>query len=201
MLKSRKSIDKYWGIIMNFRMLLAVFGLIGLAACTKPVTVTQPLPENAFGQVHVTDIAVSYTDAAKEGIQKDNDRQQKKAEDGKADDKYEGLKFTEMMENLLSDRLAEADVDGPRNVSLDVAIDTLKFVSAAMTIIGGDSDQLAGLVTVKDSGTGEQIAEFYVDVLNSHGGLLGLAIRGTGVREQLAQEFADHVIEQLQPKS
>src|SRR3546814_4938957 len=96
-----------------------------------------------------------------------------------------------MMENLLGDRLAEADVNGPRNVSLGVAIDTLKFVSAAMTIIGGDSDQLAGLVTVKDSGTGEQIAEFYVDVLNSHGGLLGLAIRGTGVREQLAHEFAD----------
>jgi hypothetical protein len=45
-------------------------------------------------------------------------------------------------------------------------------------------------VIVLDPATQKQIGNFYVQVINSHGGLAGLAMRGGGIREKLVEEFA-----------
>ena len=47
-----------------------------------------------------------------------------------------------------------------------------------MMMLLGDSDQLAGNVKVLDATTNTELAEFYVDTVNSSGGLLGIAVRG-----------------------
>ena len=70
-----------------------------------------------------------------------------------------------------------------------------------MMLLAGSNDQLAGSVELSDAATGEKLGQFYVDVINSHSGLLGMALRGGGVREKLAQEFANHIARQLTKKA
>ncbi|MBX2835034.1 MAG: hypothetical protein KTR28_08700, partial [Micavibrio sp.] len=43
----------------------------------------------------------------------------------------------------------------------------------------------------------ELVSEFYVDVLKGTGGLLGLAVRGGGVREKLSAQFAEYIGDNL----
>lgn len=75
---------------------------------------------------------------------------------------------------------------GGRAVKLTISIDTLKTADAGMVMLLGSTDQLAGVVAVTDAASGEHLGEFYVDVLNARAGLLGLAMRRSGVREKLA---------------
>ena len=50
--------------------------------------------------------------------------------------------------------------------------------------------QQAQQVQEQLAATQQQLGNFYVQVVNSHSGLGGLAMRGAGVREKLAEEFA-----------
>jgi hypothetical protein len=75
-------------------------------------------------------------------------------------------------------------------VHLRITIENIKTANAGMALLLGSSDELAGEVIVLDPTTQQQIGSFYVQVLNSHGGLAGLAMRGGGIREKLVEEFA-----------
>jgi hypothetical protein len=76
-------------------------------------------------------------------------------------------------------------------------MDTLKTANAAMAWLASSSDQLAGMVEVRDAATDAKLSEFYVDVMEAHAGLLGMALRGGGVREKLAAKFATHLADEL----
>jgi hypothetical protein len=71
-----------------------------------------------------------------------------------------------------------------------VTVESIKTANAAMALLVGSSDQLAGKVDVLDAQGGQELGSFYVHVINSHGGWGGLLMRGSGIREKLAQEFA-----------
>ena len=57
-------------------------------------------------------------------------------------------------------------------------------------LISSSSDELAGKVDVFNAAGDQNIGSFYVHVVNSHGGWAGMLMRGGGVREKLAHEFA-----------
>lgn len=107
-----------------------------------------------------------------------------------ARDVYATLPFSQMLPLVMEDVTREWGLTSGRPVKLKVTVDTLKMANPGMAILLGSSDQLAGMVEVQDAADGKPLGSFYIDVINSHGGLAGLAMRGSGVRESLAEEFA-----------
>jgi hypothetical protein len=115
-------------------------------------------------------------------------------------DQYDMLPFAQMFELMLKDVARERGLAGTMALRVEVEIDTLKTANAGMAIIAGSRDQLAGQVEIFDARSNERIGQYYVDVVNAHSGLIGLAIRGGGIREKLAAQFARHIVDQLTVK-
>jgi len=182
-----------------------------LAACMpNPVSVVEPVSAAVRGASHVEDVEVAINPLA----QAQMDRFEAKARENReqaglapvpaeglvsrpSQDEYATLPFAQMMELVVQDVTREHGVTGARPLRLRIEIDTLKTANAGMAILAGSSDQLAGTVFVLDAQSNEPLGQFYVDVINSHSGLLGLALRGGGIREKLAEEFSLHISRQL----
>jgi hypothetical protein len=103
---------------------------------------------------------------------------------------YETLPFARMFPLVMEDVTREWGLTNGRPIKLTVTVDTLKTANAAMAVLLSSADQLAGMVEISDPSTNERLGSFYIDVLNNHGGLFGMAIRGASVREKLSEEFA-----------
>ena len=183
------------------------------AACVKPVEVLQPIPAALQNASMVSDVEVTLSPLATEAMAKFEEKaRQKRAEAGLAAvdaaaepaaakrDEYATLPFAQMFELVVKDVTRDAGLTSGRPLKLAVEMDTLKTANAGMALLAGSSDQLAGKVSLHDPQSGEKLGEFYVDVINSHSGLLGLAMRGGGIREELAEEFALHISRQLKGK-
>jgi hypothetical protein len=194
----------------------ALMAALMLAACApKAVKVVQPIPASVRGASMVSDVDVRLSPLAQDIMNKfEAKAAEKRAEAnlppvaagaplaGKPSrDEYATLPFAQMFELVVMDVTRERGLGTGRPLRLDVEIDTLKTANAAMALVAGSNDQLAGSVKVLDASSGEGLGEFYVDVINSHSGLLGLAMRGGGVRESLAEEFALHISRQLGGKN
>lgn len=193
----------------------ALAAALALTACgPKPVDVIQPVSESIRNASMVDEVDVRLSPLAAELMAKfDAKARDKRAEaglaavdpaaepaDGVARDEWSTLPFSQMLELMVKDVTRERGLTSGRPLRIAVEIDTLKTADAGMTILVGSSDQLAGTVQVLDAASGEKLGEFYVDVINAHSGLLGLALRGGGVREKLAGEFAGHIAKQLTKK-
>ncbi len=187
---------------------------VATPAAARSVKVTQPVPAELIGASHVVEMRVTLSDAVKANFEK---LEQKAAEkraaagltlvsaDAPVGDRpkaehYATLPITQMMPLVLEDTAREWGLTSGRPIRLTVELDTLKTADAGMAMLLGSSDQLAGLVTVSDPATGEKLGEMYIDVINSRSGLMGLAMRGSGVREKLAAEFSDKVMKKLAGK-
>lgn len=103
-----------------------------------------------------------------------------------APDVYATLPFAQMLPLVMQDVTREWGLASGRAIKLKITVDTVKTANAGMALLIGSSDQLAGMVEILDAADGKPLGAFYIDVLNSHGGLGGLALRGSGVRESLA---------------
>jgi hypothetical protein len=200
---------------MKFLRTAALAAALLVAACApKAVEVVQPIPATLRGHAQVGDVTVSLSPIARDLMKKFDDKAAEKRADAKlpaiaADaplagkpsrDEYATLPFAQMFPLIVQDVAREKGLNSGRAIRLDVEIDTLKTANAGMAILAGSSDQLAGQVTVRDQQSGDKLGQFYVDVINTHSGLLGLALRGGGVREKLSQEFAEHIADQLRSK-
>ena len=105
------------------------------------------------------------------------------------------LSLQDALKQIALERLESRDSDQNHFADIEIEVDNLKLklklVDPMAAFLIGDTDQLAGTVYVYDTNTKELLTQFYVDVLKGTGGLLGLAIRGGGVREKLSLQFAD----------
>ncbi len=61
----------------------------------------------------------------------------------------------------------------------------------------GREDRLSGTAFIYDIATDELLGQLYVDVRRGNGGLIATVIRGGGVRERMAAEFADRIARAL----
>jgi hypothetical protein len=188
---------------------------IFVAACApKPVQIVHPVPASIRNASMISDVEVTLSPIAQRIMDKFEEKASEKRASaglppvdpsvepaaGTPQEQYDTLPFAQMFELVVKEVARDKGLDHGRALRVKVEIDTLKTANAGMTILAGSSDQLAGQVQIFDAGNGEALGEFYVDVINAHSGLLGLALRGGGVREKLANEFAGHIVKQLTTK-
>lgn len=196
----------------SVRFACAVGVALVLSACAgvEPVKVVQPLSTSA-GNVMVADVDVAFSSLAVEAVAPFEEKAAaKRAAAGLApvstaaempnrpdQEEYDTLPFATMFRYMVDDVTRQYGLATGQPLRLEVEIDTLKTANAAMALLAGSNDQLAGTVRVYQAADNRKVGEFYVDVVNSHSGLLGLAARGGGVREKLSAEFAAHIAQQL----
>lgn len=177
----------------------------------KAVKVIEPLSTSLVGKSKASSVTVSLNEATRENFAK---LEQKAAEKRKmaglavfeksmanasrpSPEQYSTLPIEAMMPLVIEDTLNEWGLRSGRGVAISVVLDTLKTADGGMMLLIGSTDQLAGTVKISDPENNEALGEFYVDVLNARGGWLGAAMRGSGVREKLAAEFAKRIAQQL----
>lgn len=186
-------------------MLAIALVAIALPADAKQRRIVEPLAADIVNNNHVVAVEVSISPLAQEKFTKFEEKAAEKRAEAKlppiasdtvlatrpTDEEYATLPFQKMLPLVMEDVTREWGLTGGQQVKLVINIDTLKTASAAMAIfIAGSSDQLAGTVEVVNPTTNESLGAFYVDVVNSHSGWGGMLMRGGGVREKLAEEFA-----------
>lgn len=193
----------------------AIGAALLLSACgPKPVQIVHPVAASVRNASMISDVQVTLSPLAQTLMNKFEEKAaEKRASAGlpPADpsvepssapprDQYDTLPFAQMFELVVKDVAEEKGLTTGRPLRVEVEIDTLKTANAGMAILAGSSDQLAGQVRILDAHSNERLGEFYVDVINSHSGLLGLAMRGGGIREKLSNEFAGYIVKQLTKK-
>lgn len=180
------------------RNIILCLGLFTLVACgSGPVKVVDPLtPQEAPNQVRLSAVSVTYSELAAEKISEDDRERAEGAAEGE-ETELNKLPLTEVLSKAVRDEIAERGITGDTPVNIAISVDTMKYQNGMATILFGSSDQLSGSVKVSNAETNEVIADFYVDLIKGNGGLLGLAIRGWGIRERFAETFAEHVADQL----
>lgn len=173
-------------------------------AIAKQRTVIEQLPADIVDKNYVDQVEVLVADTAtKKMAELEIKAGEKRSEAGLAPfatssdvlpaDQYAGAPFTAMMPYVMRDVTRKWGLTqdrGGKPVNLRVTVENIKTANAGMAILIGSSDELSGEVAVIDPATQQQIGSFYVQVINSHGGLAGLAMRGGGIREKLVEEFA-----------
>lgn len=194
---------------MKRRALIAVAAIVTAPLDAKAVKIIQPIALGIAGANQVVAVDVTVGDSAhavfdaleQKAAQKRTDAKLPPANASDAPaptpETYETLPFARMFPLVIQDETRAWGLTGGRALRLGILVDTLKTANAGMAMLLGSNDELAGIVTLKDATSGETLGEFYVDVLNTRAGLLGLAMRGSGVREKLSAEFAKHVGEVL----
>lgn len=173
-------------------------------AIAKQRTVIEQLPADIVDKNYVDQVEVIVADtASKKMAELEIKASGKRTEAGLAPyvatsdpltaDQYAGAPFTAMMPYVMRDVTRKWGLTperGGKAVNLRITVENIKTANAAMAMLVSSSDELSGEVVVIDPATQQQIGNFYVQVINSHGGLAGLAMRGGGVREKLVEEFA-----------
>jgi len=173
-------------------------------AVARQRTVIEQLPPEIVDKNYVDQVKVVLADtAAAKMTELDAKAGEKRSDAGLAtydpsgqvpvQDQYATLPFSSMMPFVMRDvtrKWGLTQERGGKAVNLRVTIENIKTANAGMALLLGSSDELSGEVVVLDPVTQQQIGNFYVQVVNSHGGLAGLAMRGSGVREKLVEEFA-----------
>jgi hypothetical protein len=189
------------------RTILAVMMALALAmpAQAKQRKIIEELPPEIVDNSYVADVEVVIEESAQEKLAKLEAEAAEKREsaglppyDPSAEseppppDQYPTLPFTVMAPLVIKDVTQEWGLTPDRGVpvNLRMRLESIKTANAGMALFLSSSDELSSLVEVFDPQTGEELGSFYVQVVNSHGGLFGLTMRGAGVREELVEEFA-----------
>lgn len=186
-----------------------VAALVGSAvfapASAKQRTVIDQLPANIVDHNYVDKVEVVVADTAAERMAVlEAKAEQKRVDAGIAatpapgeaavpKEQYATLPFAVMMPLVMRDVTRKWGLTrehGNLPVDLRVTIENVKTANAGMALLIASSDELSGEVAVLDPATRQPLGSFYVQVINSHGGLAGLAMRGAGIREKLVEEFA-----------
>lgn len=103
---------------------------------------------------------------------------------------YARLPFTDMFPRVFRDVAADWRLDGARPVKVHVTIDAFQTANFGRAMAGGSRDAMSGLVEVEDAATGANLGLFTVRVVNRHFGWSAMVLRGSGIRQRLAEEFA-----------
>ena len=189
------------------RNLVVAAFMLGLAACAAdPVRIIEPVSTQVRGASHVADVRVTVGELARAQVARFDERASEartRAEpairraERPSQDEYATLPFARMLALVVADAARAQGLNSGRPLRLDIYVNAVRTADPAMAIVVASRDQLAGTVRVADAQSGEPLGAFHVDVINVHSGLVGLALRGGGIRERLAEEFAVHVARQL----
>jgi len=190
-------------------LVLAV--IVAQPAAAKQVTPLTPLTFDATQGVRVTGMDLVFAEAfRREQGESDAKAAHKRAATGlapldvnsypvgpTAQEHYPTLPFKQMFPLVMRDVTKEWGLAQGRAVKLRITLDTLKTADAAVAILVGSYDQLAGMVEIFDAGSGQPMGSFRINFINAHAGWGSMLIRGGGVREKLAEEFGLELSRQI----
>ena len=178
------------------RSALAFALLLYLAGCATPSEMLLPIPASIVNASFVQEVEVVVRPGAAASIA---------ALDEKAVAATAGtpasLPFSQMMRMAVEEATRSSGLTSGRALRLVIEVDALQTTSAGGALLGTGSDRLAGSVFLQDADSRAPLGQLYVDVTNRHGGPVALLLRGSGVREQLAREFAQHIARALTGRS
>jgi hypothetical protein len=173
------------------RILLAALLMLASACTPKAVEIMQAPPAALHGGSYLYQVDVSLGPTARKEVAAADLKL--KGERG-----YPGMPFARLLPQMIRDAALQRGMKEGRALTLTIELDHLNVPGAGGALLGRH-DRLAGQVRIEDSRTGQALGSFYVDVDRHYPGLLGLAIRGGGVRERLASAFARHILDQIAP--
>lgn len=178
-------------------LLVLLPSLLLLSACVTPTTIVKPLDTQHQGNRNINYVNVSYSELSKDKITKmDNEAIEEGREEGTLNElKHQPLHTS--MAYIVKESLEKVDNDSGFSTNIEIEVDNLQIANPLAMFLVGDNDQLTGTVKVYDTQTKQLLTEFYVDHLKPQGGLLDMAIRGTGVREKMSAQFAEYIAEQM----
>lgn len=153
-----------------------------LAACvTKPIATLQAVDPAIRSSMAIANTAVRYdSDVSVEG-----------GLDQSALTQVLAREFAEQVPQL-------ADRTRARNVTIDVEILAYREPNVALAIVLGDTSQIIGNVKVLDAESRAVLGEYYIEVIEGAGGLLGLAAADTtenGLGREFVEQFVKHLTE------
>ena len=163
---------------MRFPILL--FSALLIAAA--PAEELLPIPASVRGASRIAEIEIRVRPGAAQALAALDDKA--RGRDGAA-----GLPTREMLTRTIAEQAAAWGLNDGRALKLLVEIDGYRTPDAGGALLG-KRDQLAGSVFVRDAATAQALGHLYIEIDNAHVGLIGLALRGGGVREKLAGQFA-----------
>lgn len=187
-----------------FGIALCAYVIVGTPAVARQLNVEQPLATPDGEPLHVIGVDLDFTASFAESRAKSDAKAAGKrtaanlppldpngypqAMAGK--DTYSTLPFKQMFPLVLRDTVHDWQLSQGRPVRLKVSFEELHTADLVMAWLAYSSDELKGRVDVIDASSGALIGRATIDVVNGHSGLAGMAIRGSGVREALAEEFS-----------
>lgn len=186
-------------------VLALALALVSAPAAARQRAVIEPLPTEIVGANHVTAVEVSVNGDALENLPLfEAKAAEKRTAKGLAPydaaattarptkEEYSTLPFAAMFPLVLEDVTRDWGLTGGRPVKLKVRISGLKTADAARAILlASSSDVMSGVVTVVDPAKGDaELGSFYIDVENKQAGWGEMLVRGSNIRERLAEEFA-----------
>jgi hypothetical protein len=157
------------------------------AACQSVTDEVLPLSRSIIGASRVEAIQIDVRPTAAPAVAALDKRATTGGSEGAA-----ALPFGQMLEAAVREAAARAGLAGARPLRLVLEIDTVAVQGTGAALIGAE-DRLAGTIFVRDARSGEALGQLYVDVRAGQAGIVGLALRGNGVRERLAANFADRI--------
>jgi hypothetical protein len=141
------------------------------ACASRPVSVLKPLPD--VGRVAVGTITIDY--ALRDPTEQ-----------------------TPELEAAMKTAMEQVKTCARGDQAMDLKIHVEHFhkrnIAASMLV--GDSNSISGKVSFVPNGGGPAVGEYYVQELQTSGGVLGLAIL-SGAEETMSQRFAKHVCEKI----
>ena len=163
----------------RFKVLLGCVAAMVLTACVTPVTIVQPVDPAIRDS-----LAVERTEVV--------------VDDDLADYKLlDQPKLVSALEDEFSKSLPIiTDENSQTPVEVHVEVLAYREPNAALAIVLGDTAQIVGNVVLKEPETALVIGEYYIEVIEGAGGLLGLAAADTNEPE-LAREFVEKFMEFL----
>lgn len=193
-----------------FILLLAM--LTSTPALARPVKIIETLQPDLYNGVQITGIDLSFADSfLKERAESDAKAARQRAAAGlpmldpeaypsapAEPETYDTLPFKQMFPLVVRDVTREHGLTSGRRVKLNVTLETLKTADAAIAILlAASSDALEGSVDIVDANDGSSLGRLRVTIARARSGLLGMAIRGNGLRERLSKEFALELSKEL----
>lgn len=167
--------------------LFLLFLLACCAACQSVTDEVLPLSRDIVGASRIEAIQVDVRPTAAPAVAALDERARTGGGDGAA-----ALPFDRLLDTAVRDAAARAGLTGARPLKLVLEIDDLAVQGTGSALIGAQ-DRLAGTVFVRDLNSGAALGQLYIDIRAGQAGLVGLALRGSGVRERLAAAFAARI--------
>lgn len=174
------------------RRLLLPLALL-VAGCAPTTQEVLPIAREVVGNAIIADVDVVVQRTAAASVATlDQQAQARPA----SEDELRRLTVAQLIERQIMEVARSYGLTGGRRLRIVAEIDAVGVPGLGSSLIGAD-DRLAGTAFIQDAETGEQLGQLYIDVRRDNSGLIRQLLRGGGVRERLATQFADQLARAL----